>query len=229
MSYPPAVKSPDPDLFTALNDYSAVDNDMVNNWDYLGLLFGFGKPPKWQRCPDGEEWTFKNIALIPKADGCSNPFKGWILGTAGQVIAKIFPGIPDYSGDPDAPWDGVSFSGACNFHDYCYSDCSKSQKECDKGLRDRAKQACADAADARSFPSPSDKTKWLKKCNAWASAYYQAVRKAGGNAYKNRQTKACECTKCFILDHAITPPPMACKDENANFYPPDQCPPCNGN
>lgn len=174
------------------NLYGFTGNDAINDWDMYGLLFGFGKP-SWQKCPKGEVWTYRNIAHIPKADGCSNPFKGWILGSAGKAIAKLFPGIPDYSGDPDEPWKGASFLGACNFHDYCYSNCQKSKADCDKGLRDRAKKACSDAVAGMTSLSSKAKKKWERKCNAWAEAYYKAVKTAGGDAYKNRQEKACDC------------------------------------
>ncbi|MBR6733601.1 MAG: hypothetical protein IKL96_04290, partial [Kiritimatiellae bacterium] len=44
-------------------------------------------------------------------------------------------GLPDYSGDPAAPYNGVSFLSACDYHDYCYSNCHKGKDDCDKGLR----------------------------------------------------------------------------------------------
>jgi len=204
-----------------LNVYGFAGNDSVNDWDMYGLIFGIGKP-SWKKCPKDSEWVFKDLAEIPRADGCSNPFKGWIAGTAGKGIAKLFPGIPSYSGNPDEPWKGASFLSACNFHDYCYSDCDASQSECDKGLRDRALKACSDGADAKSFTTSKAKKKWLTKCEAWANAYYKAVKVAGGSAYKARQQKACECQRCIFSNNRIG---FTCKD-GIFIYPPENCPPC---
>ena len=157
----------------------------------------------------------KNIARVPKADGCSNPFKGWILGEAGKGIAKIFPGLPDYSGDPDAPFSGVSFLSACDYHDYCYSNCHKEKDDCDKGLRRLAKKACADAASKKSFSNQKERDDWVAKCDAWANAYYNAVKAAGQNSYENRQKKACECN-CSKRDLRF-----GAFDENLeHYYPP---------
>ena len=133
-----------------VNIFGFIRNNGILGVDVRGLFLWF-LGSNFRECPKGQTWTFKNIARVPKADGCSNPFKGWILGKAGKGIAKIFPGLPDYSGDPDAPFSGVSFLSACDYHDYCYSNCHKEKDDCDKGLRRLAKKACADAASKKSF------------------------------------------------------------------------------
>ena len=40
----------------------------------------------------------------------------------------------------------------------------------------------------------AEKNDWQAKCDAWAEAYYNAVKVAGQDAYKDRQLKACECS-----------------------------------
>ncbi len=103
-------------------------------------------------------------------------------------------GLPDYSGYPDATYNGVSFLSACDYHDYCYSNCHKGKDDCDKGLRRLAKKAYQVAASKMTFSNPKEKNDWQDKCDAWANAYYNAVKIAGQDAYKDRQLKACECS-----------------------------------
>jgi RHS repeat-associated protein len=187
-----------------------VGNNPVGNRDALGL-FGFGRP-RVKKCPAGTVWTFKPVPTIPRTDGCSNPFGGW-LGPIGQGLAGILPWIPPYSGDPDAPWDGVSFFSACTFHDYCYSNCRKSKDSCDKALRNRAKKACDDAAAERTFASDEAKQIWINNCKQWAEVYYAAVKKFGGSAHAARQEKACSCL-CFEHDVDVA------MDEDGTLYQP---------
>ena len=194
------------------NLYGFAGNDGINDCDAKGLCFGFGEP-KWRECPEDTVWTFKPIPTIPKADGCSNPFKGW-LGPVGKGLAGILPWIPPYSGDPDAPWEGVSFLDACDFHDYCYSDCRKSKEDCDKGLRDRAKKACEEAAKGKTFATDKAKTTWIDNCNQWAEVYYAAVKKLGGSAHKDRQEKACGC---FCFEHDVD---VAIDEDGTPYQPP---------
>jgi RHS repeat-associated protein len=197
-----------------VNIFGFIRNNGILGVDVRGLFLWFWGS-NFRKCPKGQTWTFKNIARVPKADGCSNPFKGWILGKAGEGIAKIFPGLPDYSGDPDAPFSGVSFLSACDYHDYCYSNCHKGKDDCDKGLRRLAKKACADAASKKSFSNQKERDDWVAKCDAWANAYYNAVKAAGQDSYENRQKKACECN-CSKRDLRF-----GAFDENLeHYYPP---------
>ena len=92
-------------------------------------------------------------------------------------------GLPDYSGDPDAPYNGVSFLSACDYHDYCYSNCHKGKDDCDKGLRRLAKKAYQVAASKMTFSNPKEKNDRQDKCDAWANAYYNAVKVAGQGHY----------------------------------------------
>ena len=197
-----------------VNIFGFIRNNGILGVDVRGLFLWFWGS-NFRKCPKGQTWTFKNIARVPKADGCSNPFKGWILGKAGKGIAKIFPGLPDYSGDPDAPFSGVSFLSACDYHDYCYSNCHKRKDDCDKGLRRLVKKACVDAASKKSFSNQKERDDWVAKCDAWANAYYNAVKAAGQNSYENRQKKACECN-CSKRDLRF-----GAIDENLeHYYPP---------
>ena len=199
------------------NLYCFIENNIINEWDLYGLLFGWGKPKS--KCPEGQVYTFKDMAYIPNADGCSNPFKDWV----GKIVTEIVPGLPPYSGNPDMPWDGASFFNACEYHDYCYSDCSKSKEDCDKGLRDRAKASCDNAASNKIFSTKKEKKKWIKNCKSWANAYYKAVNKWGGSAYDNRQKGACECQCKLFVDNRMG---ITCIGDGTYIYPPDECPPC---
>ena len=197
-----------------VNIFGFIRNNGILGVDVRGLFLG-SLGSNFRKCPEGQTWTFKNIARVPKADGCSNPFKGWILGKAGEGIAKIFPGLPDYSGDPDAPFSGVSFLSACDYHDYCYSNCHKGKDDCDKGLRRLAKKACTGAASKKSFSNQKERDDWVAKCDAWANAYYNAVKAAGQNSYENRQKKACECN-CSKRDLRFG----AFDEKLEHYYPP---------
>jgi RHS repeat-associated protein len=153
-----------PDTWLELNLFGFVENDPVNGFDVLGLKSDFAKT-----CPSGWIWAPRDdaIAEIPPADGCSF--------------------VPD-------DYDGCFFTPSCNNHDYCYSDCDMSRKDCDKNLKSDMETACEACASNRTFPNDKSKNEWLKKCKRRAAAYYWGVRAGGSSPYSDRQKKACGCT-----------------------------------
>ena len=177
-----------------INPYNCFRNSPAVEFDRNGLSLG-GITDLFHRkkCPNGKIWTFKNISTVPRADGCSNPFQGYFMGKVGKGIAIIIPDLPPYSGNADKPFDDVDFTGACNYHDYCYSNCTKKQDECDKGLKERAENACNMTVHTKMFTTVQERDEWLDNCKKWANAYYVAVSKVGKSSYDDRQTKACAC------------------------------------
>lgn len=153
-----------------LNPYLFVDNSPVSDVDAYGLQ-------KWRKCKPPEIWKTNPNGVIPPADGCSYPsWLGWALPVGGNK---------------DNPTGRCSFLSACNFHDCCYSNCSKTQQQCDSGFHALMKGACNGCAQGLIGKS---KKKFVKNCNKWAGRYHWAVSSFGGSAYKNRQQKNCHCS-----------------------------------
>jgi RHS repeat-associated protein len=198
-----------------INLYNCFHNSPVIEFDKKGLdVDGIISSLTRKKCPKGKIWTFKNISIIPKADGCSNPFKGYILGNWGKGLTDLIPGLSPYSGNPDMPFYGVSFAPACNYHDYCYSNCGKGQNECDRGLQTRAEQACDEAIYVNVFATGQEKKEWLDNCKKWAEAYYIAISKFGKNSYDARQKAACDC----LCPNELTQSGPTFIDENGQYY-----------
>ena len=198
-----------------INLYNCFRNSPTVEFDGNGLFLG-GITDLFHRkkCPHGKIWTFKNMSTVPRADGCSNPFKGYLLGNFGKELSILLPGIPAYSGNPDKPFDGVSFYAACNYHDYCYSNCTKTQEECDKGLKERAENACDVTVHAKMFSTVQERDEWLGNCKKWVNAYYMAVSKFGKSSYDFRQINACEC----LCPNELTQGGPTFIDEVGDFY-----------
>ena len=83
---------------------------------------------------------------------------------------------PNYSGDLDAPFPGVSFLDACNAHDRCYS-ISANQYACDGAFQASMNAACGDSISGNSFVI----------CSAFAATYFGAVVQFGKGAYNEAQ------------------------------------------
>jgi hypothetical protein len=184
----------------------------MNTTDRIGLFDFSSLSKSYKDCKPGYFWTFRNVAEVPRADGCSNPLKGAI----GKSFASAIPKVPPYSGDPNEPFEGVSFKPACDFHDYCYSNCKMSQEQCDHGLYLRAVKECNKQVLLKAFPTIENRKKWLDDCTKWAKAYYVAVSKAGTSSYDRRQKLACEC-QC---ERSLTQSGPVFIDDNGKNYTP---------
>lgn len=85
---------------------------------------------------------------------------------------------------------GVSFESACNNHDKCYGIIGKSQGACDNQFHNEMLTACREAfPDGRFLGRPIRKPQRIA-CNGAADIYFSAVKKRGGNAYRNAQEHA---------------------------------------
>ena len=155
-----------------------LDNNIINAKDYLGLLRG--------DCKKNESWTVKLTgAVIPPADGCSAP---------DNLIKKA----NSNNGNKDNPSGLCSFKNCCDIHDYCYSDCSKTQEECDKAFYNCMLSACENKFGIENNLDNLKRKHNRKKtaCEKWAGLYYSSVTSFGKSGYENRQKKNCECVKC---------------------------------
>lgn len=158
----------------SLNPYLFVGNSPISDFDAYGLQ-------KWRECKSPEIWKKNPNGTIPPADGCSYPsWLGWAL--------------PE-GGNKDNPTGQCSFLSVCNFHDGCYSECSKTKQQCDGGFNSLMLSACNQCANSMTGKS---REKFQKECNSWAGNYYWAVDSnvfwIAGGAYKNRQQKNCHCS-----------------------------------
>jgi RHS repeat-associated protein len=160
-----------------INLYAFVGNNPIDMWDELGERGGGSR--KWCLAK-GKPWAWveKENGEIPPPDGCSAP-----------------GALP---GEPDNPTGKCSFLGACNTHDKCYSNCSKSRKDCDTDFYNNMVAACEKCANARNANgtrvySSRLGRRVLAKCKSWADKYYAGVRLGGGDPFIIRQKKNCKC------------------------------------
>jgi RHS repeat-associated protein len=119
----------------------------------------------WQECKDGKVWKQKGNGVIPAADGCSVP--------AGLGIK-----------DKNNPTGKCSFKSACDQHDNDYSNCTIQKMSADESFMQNMINACNNCNLGGLD---------LQNCYTAAQNYAGAVMLGGGNAYKNRQQKNCEC------------------------------------
>ena len=79
-----------------------------------------------------------------------------------------------YSGDINAPYEGVSFLSACNAHDTCWA-VGGARGACDNAFQQSTQNACAPVADPNGT------------CSGFASLYHGAVSttNSSDNAYAN--------------------------------------------
>lgn len=92
-------------------------------------------------------------------NGCGSG--GWdnVMAHAGAYVA--FGG--NYSGDLDAPHEGVSFTAACNSHDQCWG-AARNKTVCDETFLNAMRSACSVSAGTS-----------VGVCNGFASAWHSAV------------------------------------------------------
>lgn len=83
---------------------------------------------------------------------------------------------PNYSGDLDAPFPGVSFLGACNAHDRCYAT-DMNRLGCDDIFNANMNNACSDSTSGNA----------LTICTSFAATYFTAVVQFGQSAYNEAQ------------------------------------------
>lgn len=103
---------------------------------------------------------------------------GW-RDSALSALATL--ALPDFTGDLDEPFPGVSFEGACNAHDACYA-LQMGKLSCDNLLLNEANDACESNTSNES----------LVICRAMASTYFSAVVQHGDSAYEsNADNLAC--------------------------------------
>ena len=155
-----------------INIYCYIGNVSVNNFDMNGA-----EPPLLGYRNDcllrGGSWAPDPYGESPAPDGCSAP-------------ASLV-------GDPNNPSGGCSFEAACNNHDVCYSDCSKSRSLCDSDWHEAMRNSCR--ACLNNIPM-ADRVQFLADCYGWADLYYTIVFALGGSAYDRRQESACHCNMC---------------------------------
>ena len=86
----------------------------------------------------------------------------------------------------DSP-GGFYFGGCCNNHDTCYATCrGPSRLECDLGF-----YVCMLRTCRRAFERSGDYGLYFK-CQAYASAYYTAVRKFGWYFFRSARKDCCK-------------------------------------
>ena len=80
---------------------------------------------------------------------------------------------------PNQFWGSANIEAACQAHDSCYDDCSKSKNQCDAQLKFDIRSACLKATDPVA-------------CNLASVAYYVAVFFGGSEAFNNARSQ-CTC------------------------------------
>jgi len=160
-----------------LNQYIFAENNPIDKNDFLGLLTESGWRT-WQRCVAPQVWGRRHNGNIPVSDGCS--FPSWL----GFVLPS--------GGTSDNPTGRCPFLDACQYHDYCYSDCAQTKASCDNGFKTRMYRACN--ISALGIADENERRRFLDSCIKWADRYAWGVdSRAGESAYKNRQQKNCDC------------------------------------
>ena len=109
-----------------------------------------------------------------------------LMGSRGKILRE-----PRYPGSSCGPagsnynfpneWGGASIEPACQNHDRCYDNCSKTKGQCDGELYKDIRNAC------RSATNPP-------ACYAASVAYYEAVYWGGNTPFEDARRKArCNC------------------------------------
>jgi RHS repeat-associated protein len=146
-----------------VNAYSFLDGSPSSETDPFGLT------PGWRKCKPPEEWMEKQNAAPVTPNGCSVPPVLLLLGGSKTM-------------DPANPRGYYSFESACDAHDKCYGNCSKTQKSCDDAFRQALYRAC-EGLEGRQ----------ARQCISDAGEYYSAVALWGPGRYKRGQMSRCEC------------------------------------
>jgi len=105
---------------------------------------------------------------------------------------------------PEAPYEEVSFTGACNGHDTCYSNIGSSRQQCDANFGSAASQECSKPPSRAQFRSDgierglanSELANFVEnaiyECEGYAMIYQGAVASQGAVPYQEGQQIA-EC------------------------------------
>jgi len=149
------------------SDYWFVQNDPIRKMDAFGLVHSETTCPSvpglGQPCgPSGKKQSTKPVT----SNGCGSKDTPWV---------------------PDNPigLPGCSFASACDYHDCCYGTCGAGKAGCDGGFLGRMLSQCV-LCGAIYGPVIFD------ECNGYATAYYLAVWKYGGDPYDSGQADNCE-------------------------------------
>lgn len=108
-----------------------------------------------------------------QANGCGRGALDRVI--AGLLIPRVYR---DYSGNLNAPYNGVSFLEACNGHDRCWAD-GGDRSSCDMIFRTAMSNACA--GDSR--------------CETYASAYHASVGTNAATSTYNAGLAAYACAE----------------------------------
>ena len=99
---------------------------------------------------------------------------------------------------PDQP-DGFDFSGPCEGHDACYSDCERYKDECDSSFLREMLEECDRHSTVKyvwrrhRHHVMRRKSNPRSKCIGWAKTYYKAVVDFGQGAYDDAQAESGCC------------------------------------
>lgn len=140
-------------------------------------------------------WLGAGLFLAPKAQACGKVNsdgacpgftvkrrrRGYVPRSNGCGGAGITEHIV-----PDSYFD-ANFRPACDAHDICYTDCNKTQKQCDDKFFYDLMDACKKAY-----------TEWwqlgaLATCEGVVHTYYQSVNALGHSFWVAAQEEGCEC------------------------------------
>lgn len=134
--------------------------------------------------PNGPKCNTEDPPSVPGLDPLWTP-NGCGTGAAVESIAAKVTRLlfPDFTGDLDRPYPGVSFVGACNAHDRCWG-VQGDRLTCDDGFRIATNQACNAAP-----------LSGRNACMGIASGYHAGVTSAIGD--RNYQAAGKERT-CAI-------------------------------
>jgi RHS repeat-associated protein len=109
-----------------------------------------------------------------------------LMGSRGKVLTTPrFPGSscgPEGSmyNFPNKFWGGANIEAACQAHDRCYENCSKSKRKCDSQFYSDIRQACLNLNDPVA-------------CNLASIAYFAAVSLGGDEPFKSARRQGCVC------------------------------------
>lgn len=105
-------------------------------------------------------------------------FQPYYNGCGGEGITKDL--VPNYFLD-------ANFTPACNKHDLCYSDCSRTKKQCDDDFYDDLVDVCR-----KTYPGFWDSVpRGLCESAAWG--YYTSVNSFGNSFWADAQIEGCQC------------------------------------
>jgi hypothetical protein len=148
--------------------------------------------------------NYNSPAVAERTAGC---------GSGSSAYLEIF-----------SPVSSKQFRVACDEHDACYDTLGKSRQECDNAFHNRMLGICA--RDHNTILGKPLKV----KCNGRADAYYAAVKKHGGDAYRKAQASA--NTRGGITIQINTPVGEKCLDAAGETWNKDigtlQLYACNG-